>query len=373
MSEFSKIIEWSLNELIENRENIRTPWIHAYADVLISYLQGDLETLEKQVSEFPTDDNGSIPKKMAAMRLLIRRRSISTEDYHRFKECIISPWEGEMNFICGLASEVMGDELEAKNRYESASLAFEAEGVLRKAMKSSFNALACETRHRPQKKYFAQYNHFIRRAKKLRTYSVVGIAYLNISREYQRMGAHLAAIRYATLSIGYLMKYDFASLDYYTALVHRAHVWIDLGRPENARMDAEMAAAADFEEIRGALTILNALHDPATEILHDRSLHPGWRERKRETHRRLKKKTEDQPRRATLSGQLEDRLVMLLKNGPRDKFELMDGLYGNLLSVEVRENRLKNLLNRIRKKSPGLVHLWNGRYEISDHLNLKQA
>ncbi|MNL58796.1 hypothetical protein D3C87_1824650 [compost metagenome] len=63
---------------------------------------------------------------------------------------------------------------------------------------------------------------------------------------------------------------------------------------------------------------------------------------------------------------MEDRLVCLVSCRPRDKFEIIDDLYGEKIDFDAAENRLKNLLNRLRKKRPGLIQLIDGRYHIVD-------
>ena len=44
----------------------------------------------------------------------------------------------------------------------------------------------------------------------------------------------------------------------------------------------------------------------------------------------------------------------------------MQALYGDRLDLEVMENRLKNLLARVRKKLPKLLGLEDGKYRILD-------
>ncbi|NUM87940.1 MAG: hypothetical protein HUU37_01935 [Bdellovibrionales bacterium] len=48
------------------------------------------------------------------------------------------------------------------------------------------------------------------------------------------------------------------------------------------------------------------------------------------------------------------------------RMELVIALYGGRIDPEAGENRLKNLLNRVRKKYPGLIVTENGRYRIGD-------
>jgi len=367
---FSEIIGWSLAELIENQDQIEELWIRLYAKTLCAYLKSDLKSLKENIEEmksYKTDFFSDLDL-ISELRLEIRNRKVNENTLQRVllisnKNKLLT---GEIFFILGLAYEILNNEEKCKSAYLQAAEHLEKIGSNRKAVKALFNALAAETRmHKDNKKYLPDYSQFIRRAKALKNYSVVGIAYLNISREYQKIGALTAALKYATLAIGYLNKYDYGSLDYYSALTHRAHVWIDLGRHTDAKMDMELAQIADFVEIKSALLVLDSILNGQKNILQISMnlLFPGWRERLLECKTYINKNFL-QPMRPSLSGALEGKLLSLLHSGPRDKFFLMDELYGKNLSIETRENRLKNLLNRIRTKSPGLIRFWSGKYEI---------
>ena len=87
--------------------------------------------------------------------------------------------------------------------------------------------------------------------------------------------------------------------------------------------------------------------------------HPTWLERLAEE------------RTGELMTDLEDRMIALLSSKPRDKYMLIEDLYGDRIALDAAENRLKNLLNRLRKKMPGKILLDNGFYKIADGVELK--
>ena len=64
---------------------------------------------------------------------------------------------------------------------------------------------------------------------------------------------------------------------------------------------------------------------------------------------------------------LERALVDAIQEGPKDKFELASRLYGDCLPFLTVELRLKNLLNRGRKRYPDLIRLDRKRYRIASN------
>lgn len=61
---------------------------------------------------------------------------------------------------------------------------------------------------------------------------------------------------------------------------------------------------------------------------------------------------------------LEAKVMELLAEGSKDRFELMEALYGNSISLGLLENRLKNLLSRLKAKCPGQIIFENGKYRL---------
>lgn len=62
---------------------------------------------------------------------------------------------------------------------------------------------------------------------------------------------------------------------------------------------------------------------------------------------------------------IETELVQALASGPKNRYELIDALYGATSDVSAGENRLKNILHRIRSRYPELIRYKRGRYELS--------
>jgi hypothetical protein len=92
----------------------------------------------------------------------------------------------------------------------------------------------------------------------------------------------------------------------------------------------------------------------------EKYLTPTWRER-------LESYNNKTPETATESfGKNESLLIDLLASGPQHKLQLIHKLYGDKISFESGENRLRVTISRIKKKIPGLIVLFNDHYELCD-------
>jgi hypothetical protein len=87
--------------------------------------------------------------------------------------------------------------------------------------------------------------------------------------------------------------------------------------------------------------------------------HPTWLERLAEG------KNSEEP-----LSDLEDRLLVLLSCKPRDKYYLIQDLYGEKIDFVAAENRLKNIISRLRKKRPGKILFTDGYYSLVDGTQL---
>jgi hypothetical protein len=63
---------------------------------------------------------------------------------------------------------------------------------------------------------------------------------------------------------------------------------------------------------------------------------------------------------------LESRLIQLLSDGRKTKYDLIERLYESSIDFSSREARFKNVLSRLKKKRPGLIVLDEGYYRISE-------
>src|SRR5690606_27034813 len=136
--------------------------------------------------------------------------------------------------------EMLGNFKRSKERFQKSSIKLSMISAHKKSLKAKLNELAAESKIYPEKKLITDYFLLAKRSLALRESNVAATAFLNISREYQKLGCYLAALRYANRSIRLLGR-DFGTLTYYSALVHRAHLFYQLNRPKDAALDYQAA------------------------------------------------------------------------------------------------------------------------------------
>lgn len=65
-------------------------------------------------------------------------------------------------------------------------------------------------------------------------------------------------------------------------------------------------------------------------------------------------------------GLLEERLLGALRKQPLHRWDLIKLLYPQESNTEILENRFKNLMARVRKKLPGILHCEEGIYRLKN-------
>ena len=228
--------------------------------------------------------------------------------------------------------------------------------LYRKAIKSLLNIVVAESRKHTSKKLILDYTFVANEASKVNDPIVQGICYLNISREHHKLGAFELALKFINQALD-LMASDFGVNHFYSALAHRCHVLIDLGRFNEALFDYQKVKAASITQSVESLKVIEVmLGDSNKKVVVDH-LEPTWQERLyavKEAKSSVKlTKTESQ-------------LIELLSSGRQTKDMLIHGLYGDKIDWIAAESRFKMLLSRFRKKCPEVILFENGLYQISD-------
>jgi tetratricopeptide (TPR) repeat protein len=222
------------------------------------------------------------------------------------------------------------------------------------------NVLVCESHVHPERNLFARYHDLYRRAQRrgVRELIVATTCLLNISREYQRAGAYMVALKYCNRALQFF-ELQMGELNYFLTLAHRAHLLCELGRRAEARLDYEAAKLGNFKEVEAALEMIEPLLNGETPKPSENSaLLPTWRERS------LELRSEARPKLSAL----EEKLIGFLSSGPQDRIDILEAIYGSNLDYETKLNRFKSLLGTLRKKYPNFVHCEQGKYRLADEL-----
>lgn len=357
---FFQLIQARIEELLEYQiYNFESDLIKDYSEVLLYYLKHDDEKLEKSVNNLKLK-NSRIAA-IAELRFQIRKMNIDLGVLElvmaEMKSHTHDLWKGEFAFVAAMAYEQLRKHPESRDLYYLSHQHLDKGGASRKAIKALQNYLAEESRVNPHKSLIPDYHYVYMRAKKLKDYAVAAMSLSNISREYQIRKAYLPALKFANKSIAFAEK-ERGSRCFYLTLAHRSHIYWEMGRAYEARKDYEEILAAEFLEVKSVAEFLNKLiNNSNTDLKMTSYLPENWKER-------IQFKTPLSEPKANRASVLEEQLIQFLSQTPRDKFEIIENIYGHNIDFMVSENRLKNLLNRLRKKYQGRIVFENGKYHF---------
>ncbi|OFZ53409.1 MAG: hypothetical protein A2428_10075 [Bdellovibrionales bacterium RIFOXYC1_FULL_54_43] len=210
---------------------------------------------------------------------------------------------------------------------------------------------AAEKRTSRNKKMLGQFLFLYKQARRQNMKDLAAVSLLAISEEHEAAGSYFLALKYSSQACAILKSCPES--------VHRHGAWLSKIRLLNRLMRLEEARAVlsdwqaqldesgeeppkEFLVLRGDLECQPQLSDPIRS--------PG-----------------------NYSDSLSDRLLNLLREQSRSSYDLIVALWGESIPAELGENRLKNLLGRVRKRYPGLIIRQNGLYCLADEIYLSRT
>jgi tetratricopeptide (TPR) repeat protein len=356
-----KIFDSDLDELLLLRSQpFESEAVEAYLEVMIDYLSGNRAGLETAIKTFEARDDDAIWRLLSRVtqaRLQIRTLDFDTALFSELEKLARThgEWQGEVAFILSNKAAAEKDHAAEKKHALNAWKAFKKQKASRKAVRALMNYVAAQSYLEPEKHYLRDHTFIYREAKRAGDRTSIGVSLLNLSKEYQRLGAHTAALKHAQRAVAVLSK-NSGNLSYYFALLHRIHLYCEMEAFIEARADLEIAACSDFQEVQAAVAVLcerypeTKVKRPTKKLTTDAF---NWAERLKEA---------SSPR----LSKLEQKVIELLTEGPHTAKELIEALYGTQLSQDVTQNRLNNLLSRLRKKFPKLIRFSEGSYFLAE-------
>lgn len=321
----------------------------SYAGILHHYFSGNAEALRRMRFTVEGDVEKKLLEALRDARIVIRslEGSISLEQMQFLlgqakNRTVVA---GEVNMVLGMYFETLHDEMKSYNHYKAAHDVFIVHGCRRRTVRSLHNALAAQSRIDPTRRLLVEYNKLVLRARECEDWGTVGSALTNISREFQTMGLLYAALRYANEAVDAVKTHCPMSHPYYLALLHRAHVASGLAMQIVVKTDLEEAHVAPFPEIKAASEALRAkIFGTSLDEAKLAFCNATWKERAT-TPEAFDKGL----------GELEQGLICALSEGPKTRYELIDCIYPEGKNILALENRLKQILHRLRKRYPGLI------------------
>ena len=373
----TEILQASVTDLqIDARDFNLEPVCRHYAEVVLHFMNSNIEALSAKLIEFKMDpklQEDLAPyiedlQSITELRLLLRTKKITLSYLKTVLEKNLSEaFEAEKYFLLGRCFEELNDENENIRCALKAAALYKKLGCEKKSIAAFYNAIVAESRLIPHKSYISEYQSVIQQCEKINDFTFAGVTQVMLSREYQIIGSLTEAYRLSEVGLKRL-QCDRGSFQYYHALLHQADVLIQLERFEEAKSQMHETKLAHFPEIKAARTLLECLIDRSKTWNRDleKDLIPTWKERLS----LLSQKDLQEQTSASLT-ELEMKLVKILWNGPHNKWDMITKIYSDTKDSEVLENRFKNLIARTKKKLPNTINFHDGRYFIENKTELQ--
>lgn len=366
MSEkLKQILDANLEELLEHKlftSGLSYP-VECYLNILVNYLKADMSELEawtKRVNELYLQDSDVIEVKgihlCTQVRYQIRKGTLLPLELAKLENTELpTPWGHELKLVLGLAYLRLNLFEQSAHFFEQSYKLYSAYGCKRKALIAYQNHVVSKLNLNPKNSYLAEWSFLVKLARKEKVTSMEGGALINLSREYQNIGSFEPALKTIDEALDSLSE-STGTYQYYLALFQRCDLLIELGRNKEALATYQRGKLCPFEELKPSLQILESKINADKTLSHialPESL--PWKERMDELKNGIKVK---QP------GNLVQLLLSELEKEPQDKFSLIEKLYPENIDFDVKDNRFKVLLSKVRKQYPGLVIKQNDLYSL---------
>lgn len=344
--EFNSLLKMSLTELNLYRFNFKDTFCFNYAEGLIYYLEGNVDQLQNKIQFIPETNlylfEKELLQQMLVLRLQIRIKKLDLENILNLKKTldskITSPaLQGEIHFILGMAFEELGNDYLSSEHYNHAYQIFEKAVIPSKSIKALHNYIASQSRipEFKNRNYISEYKHLYLLCLKQKDFLTAGTCLTNIGME--QMNLKLLSEAKLTFERALkLLENNITSHQYYLTLLKYLETLNQLNQIHNYIHLKNIITSNPFADLNQMTLKILTYFDDAS--LSESSKHLSYH---------------------------EELLIKLLLEGPKDKTNLLDSLYGKNLDYFTRDNRFKNLLVRIKKKKIYSLSFSKGKYTIA--------
>jgi tetratricopeptide (TPR) repeat protein len=325
---------------------------------LVAYYKNDNGLLLELYAELECLQEPEL-RLITKLRIMIRQKSIDIVEIEsivrdssllNFNAILLA----EIYFLSAVAAQSIKRFDLSQSYFLMASNLFESQHCYKKSVRALFNHVSAFSCLKPNSKLFVEYNLLYKKALQAQEYSTAAASLVNISREFQLLGANDVAVDYAKQASNLLNEKLFGSREHGLALVHLAQLYFQIERNIEALKCFQFALNISHSEVQSACSVLSEKYNLNFKTLTNKCTTPSWDERIAE------KKT------SKSLGRLEAIILFCLSTGPKTKHELILELYPDDMDFEFKENRFKNLLNRLRNKFKDMIIFENGKYILID-------
>jgi hypothetical protein len=371
-NKFRELAEATLGHIHQMSRDLDQPVATLfYSRFMSAFMNGDLEkmqelqnSMELELKDAPKNIAKDL-KELVALRMKLRLKTITSKDLEAaYSREFFDVLEAEKLFVIARSWEFLSDEASSMKASNQAAVAYKKFNCPKKSLRSFYNSVVAESRLTPYKNFISEYQAIIKMSQDVGDSSFSGMAFSMLSREFQIVGLHENAMKFAKKGIELLVE-ERGSFHYFNALLQKAHLLIEEKKPVRATMILLECKMAAFPEIRAARELLECAIDPqkgwSTEL--EKDLIPTWKERMQDLL------SLNQTTGLILSEgptSLEFKLLKLLWSGPIPKWDLIEKLYPQDSDSYAIENRFKNLVARLRKKYPEVLQFNDGQYFIQN-------
>ena len=251
--------------------------------------------------------------------------------------------KAEYAFLLGKAYEKLNANIKAKNQYHLAFVTFKNLDSGRKAIQAFFKFISISGKINPKKNLVFDYESLAERAINLGAFDIAGTCFLYISRELYSLGSLDLAMKNINKALMQLERAGKCEV-FYSAVIHRCNLFLDLGNIEQAKLDFDVASKTQVAHLRKSLGEIEIKLSTKQRLDY---LDPIWKDK-------LQKKNQKIKHSRNKLTKTELKLIEFLSENPSDRYTLMDHLYGNV-EFDSAYARFRTLLTRLNKKRPGLV------------------
>lgn len=353
-ADLSSLREWVGSRVLDVEQDL-------YARALIAYHHSDLTELESTLHLLtqPRKSEGLTRALQALVRSRISLRClpIPLSDARARRdelEQVEGELKGEAQFLAGLICSHVPEAGEAGGYFLCARDFLARMGAHRKARRAEINELSHRSRQDLGRNVFiAEYFRLYWQSRRARETENAGIAALNLSFSFQRMGAWGVALRYARKAEQLGAESGWHNLNHYRALLQSLELLSKMGFAKEAELLEEECTSAPFPEILSALRNLKLEYRTGVPKFYadDPVLPPEWA-------------SKFSGPRGPVFTPLQEKLVHLLSAGPKTKPEMIRALFPEPADQESLGHRLDQVILSIRKQLPGFVAFSGGKYSL---------
>lgn len=350
----------------ESIEEEETKLVVLYAKIMNAYFQSDLETLIillnktgslRELSPFHEDIHN-----LTKLRSHLKTTN-NLEEIEKVTAPKLDFFSCEYSFIKGFSASRRADHLTAKKYFLKAYKQYAKVGTKKKSILALQNYVSAETHLNPTKRMIPERQMLLKKSLEVNAKGVAGLASLDLSLEYEEIGATQMAIDFARQATRLLESHT-ETYQHGCALIHHARICYKYQLKTEAQKSYSLLKTYAISEIKEQLKGLDYIIEgvSSTDKFQELGTTPWWQLHLQKNGHKTK------------LGKLPEKLIELLSHGPMNKEQIIEELYGNNMDYLSLENRFNVLLSRLRKKIPELIILQDdGLYALNTDSTIEKV